>query len=173
MTTDPTELYPVISQIAVAFAGFGSLASGLRRRRGADDAKLDAFRLFSMLQVSITTTILGLVPATLVGVGVEERWAVGGPAAATLAIIAYRTPIAVKRGKELRQVPGYNPGSALLNNICLLVAVVAFALCALGIPKERVEGLYLVGLMAVLGMSANYFSRVITSMLRPHSRAGD
>jgi hypothetical protein len=70
-------------------------------------------------------------------------------------------------------VPGYNPGSALLNNICLLVAVVAFALCALGIPKERVEGLYLVGLMAVLGMSANYFSRVITSMLRPHSRAGD
>jgi hypothetical protein len=61
MTTDPTELYPVISQIAVAFAGFGSLASGLRRRRGADDAKLDAFRLFSMLQVSITTTILGLV----------------------------------------------------------------------------------------------------------------
>jgi len=171
MATDPYELYPVISQIAVAFAGFGSLASGLRRRRGADDAKLDAFRLFSMLQVSITATILGLMPAVLISLGVEGRWAVGAPAAMTAITIIYRTPIAVKRSNRLRNVPGYSASSALLNNLLVLVSFVAFTLCALGVPDDKVAGLYLVGLMAVLGMSANMFSRVITSMLRPHSRA--
>jgi hypothetical protein len=37
MATDPFELYPVIAQIAAAFAGFGSLASGVCQRSGGDD----------------------------------------------------------------------------------------------------------------------------------------
>jgi len=49
MATDPFELYIVISPIAAAFAGFGSLASGLGQRRGGDDARVDAMCLALML----------------------------------------------------------------------------------------------------------------------------
>jgi hypothetical protein len=67
MATNPFELYPVIAQIAGAFAGFGSLASGLGKRRGGDDARMDAYRLEHMLEASLSATLLGLLPATLAG----------------------------------------------------------------------------------------------------------
>jgi len=59
MSTDPMELYPVIAQIAGAFAGFGSLASGLERRRGGHDARIDAYRLWLMLFASLSDTSWG------------------------------------------------------------------------------------------------------------------
>ena len=43
LATDAFPLYPVISQIAATFAGFGSLASGLGQRRGGDDSRMDAY----------------------------------------------------------------------------------------------------------------------------------
>ena len=60
MAAEPIELYPVIAQIAAAFAGFGSLATGLGSRRGGDDARVDAFRLGQMLFASLNRDVAGL-----------------------------------------------------------------------------------------------------------------
>ena len=54
---------------------------------------------------------------------------------------------------------------------CAVIAVGAFSLCALGLPADRLAGVYLVGLMAMLCLSVITFSRVIASMLHPHSEA--
>src|SRR3954452_11168038 len=63
MATYPAGLYIVITPIAAAFAGFGSLASGIGQRHGGDDARVDAFRLTTMLFSSLSATLLGLLPA--------------------------------------------------------------------------------------------------------------
>ena len=171
MATDPSELYPVIAQVAAAFAGFGSLASVLGHRRGGDDSRIDAFRLWTMLQSSLLATIVGLLPATLAGLSIGESWVVRGPAIAALAVILTYVAIGIRRSVEIRHAPGFSKGGTVANSFCLLASVVGFSLCAIGAPADRIAGFYLLGLMGLLGSSVVMFSRVIISMLRPHSKA--
>ena len=171
MATDPFQLYSVIAQIAAAFAGFGSIASGLGHRRGGDDTRMDAQRLSTMLFASLFATLFGLLPATLAGLALGERWALGASAiVALVAIIAYAR-IAGPRARRLWRVKGFSLTATAANGACVVIATGAFALCALGLPAERQAGIYLLGLMAMLGSSVIMFSRVIASMLRPHSGA--
>ena len=173
MATDPFELYPVIAQIAGAFAGFGSLASGLGQRRGGDDARMDAYRLENMLVASLSATLLALLPATLAGLLPVESWSVRVSAfVAEVAILIY-APIAIMRARKLRHVSGFSMRATVVNSVCVWTSFIVFALCLLGIPADRVADLYLLGLMGLLGSSVMLFSRVIVSMLRPISEPGD
>jgi hypothetical protein len=169
MTTDPDQIYLVIAQIAGAFAGFGSVASGLGHRRGADDARVDAHRLATMLFASLSATLLGLLPATLTALSVSPRWALGLPAIlAILATLIYLV-IGGARAYRIRNVPGFSMGANIANIGCALIGLAGFLLCALGTPADRLDAYYLVGLMGMLGSCVVMFSRVIASMLRPHS----
>jgi hypothetical protein len=169
MNTDPYQLYVVIAQMAAAFAGFGSIASGLGQRRGGDDARVDAHRLATMLFASLSATMLGLAPATLAALSIGVRWALGLPALAALVMIVGYALIAVPRAHRIRNVSGFSMGANTANIGFALIGATGFALCALGQPADRLAGLYLVGLIGMLGSSVVMFSRVIASMLRPHS----
>jgi hypothetical protein len=171
MSADPVELYPVIAQIAGAFAGFGSLASGLGRRRGGDDARVDASRLSMMLQVSLSATFLGLLPATFFALSFGDPWSLRGAAIAALAIFLANAPSSTRRSIRFRKLPGFSRSTTVLNALCLLAAVAGFVACALGAPGELLAGSYLLGLMGLLSSSIVMFSRVIGSILRPHSEA--
>jgi hypothetical protein len=171
MATDPYQLYAVIAQIAAAFAGFGSIASGLGRRSGGDDARIDAHRLATMLVASLSATVLGLLPATLASLSLSERWALGAPSIAALVVIIFYAPAAVGRALIIRHVAGFSMAANVANLTCVLIAVGAFSLCALGFSIDRLAAIYLVGLMGLLGSSIVMFSRVIASMLRPHNEA--
>jgi len=169
MATDPSQLYPVIAQIAAAFAGFGSLASGLGRRRGGDDARVDASRLGLMLFASLSAALLGLLPATLAGLFTAQGPVMRVAAIIAIAAIVIYSPGALRRSARIRHVAGFSRSATFANAVCTLTALAAFALCALDVPADRVAGLYLLGLMALLGSAVVMFSRVIVSMLRPHS----
>jgi hypothetical protein len=173
MATNPFELYMMIAPIAAAFAGFGSLATGLGQRRGGDHAGVDAMRLGSMLSASLSATLLALLPATLAGLFLDDRLAVRTSALiSVLAIIGF-APVSVARARKIRGLPGFSIGGAVANTACTLLALSAFALCLLAIPSDRVEALYLLGLIGLLGSSIVMFSRVIASMLRPHNEGQD
>ena len=100
MAADAAELYIVIAPIAAAFAGFGGLASGIHQRRGRDDARVDAFRLATMLFSSLSATLLGLLPATLEGLLLGDRAAVRVCAFVALVGIAVYVPIGVRRARK-------------------------------------------------------------------------
>lgn len=167
MATNPFELYPVIAQIAGAFAGFGSLASGLGQRRGGDDARMDAYRLEHMLQASLSATLFGLLPATLAGL-FPEPWGVRVSAFIAAGAILVYAPLAILRARKIRHVVGFSRRATVVNSVCVWSAFIAFALCVLDIPAGRTANFYLLGLMGLLGSSVMLFSRVIVSMLRPH-----
>ena len=169
MATNPFELYLVISPIAAAFAGFGSLASGLGERRGADDARVDSMRLALMLTTSLSATLLGLLPATLNALFLDDQWAARASAIVALIVMLTYAPISVRRASKLRHAPGFSKGGTFANAACSVMAFMAFVLCALATPADRIAALYLLGLIGLLGSSVIMFSRVIASMLRPHS----
>src|SRR6266550_3983494 len=108
MATDAAGLYIVIAPIAAAFAGFGSLAGSVGQRRGGDDAKVDAFRLATMLFSSLSATLLGLLPATLESLLLADRSAVRISAlVALIGIVAY-VPIGVSRAHKIRHMTGFS-----------------------------------------------------------------
>jgi hypothetical protein len=170
MATDPSDLYPVIAQIAAVFAGFGSLATGIGQRRGGDDARIDASRLTVMLFASLSATLLGLLPATLAGLALTERRALGLSAIVALTAMLAYAPIAFRRSARIWHVGGFTIAATVANGGCVLTSIVAFALCAAGVAEDHAAGLYLAGLIGLLASSVIMFSRVIASMLRPHSR---
>lgn len=173
MATDPAQLFPVIAQIAGAFAGFGSLASGLGQRRGGDDARMDAYRLEHMLEASLSATLFGLLPATLAGLLPVEAWGLRISGFVAAAAILVYAPLAVIRARKIRNVAGFSRRATIVNSVCVWSAFIAFLLCGLDSPAGRAANLYLLGLMGLLGSSVMLFSRVIVSMLRPHSEPGD
>jgi hypothetical protein len=169
MATNPSELYAVIAQMAVGFAGFGSLASRLGQRQGGDDAKVDAMRLALMLSASLSAALLGLLPATLAGFALDEGVAVRASAVVALVAMLTYAPISVRRARNIRHVHGFSKGGILANSLCSLLAFAAFLLCSLNLPVGRIAALYLLGLVGLLCSSVIMFSRVIASMLRPHN----
>ena len=171
--TEPTDLYPVIAQIAATFAGFGSLASGIGRRRGGDDARIDASRLARMLESSLSATLLGLLPATLASLSVQQETAIRASAVVALVAILAFMPAGMSRSYRIRHVSGFSKGALVANLACLTTGITSFALCALDVPPDRTAGLFLLGLLAMLGGTVVMFSRVIVSMLRPHANASD
>ena len=171
MVADPADLYIVVAPITAAFAGFGSLASGLGQRRGSDDARVDAFRLSTMLFASLSATLLGLLPATLESISLNAEAAVRlSGHAAQIRKDAKIAPRA-HRARSIRGLTGFSRSGGIANSICLLTAIVAFGSCAAGWRRDFVPGLYLVALVGLLSSSIVMFWRVIGSMLRPaHSR---
>ena len=167
MATDPTGLYIVIAPIAAAFAGFGSLAGGLGQRRRGDDARVDAFRLATMLFSSLSATLLGLLPATLEGLSLGYEAALRLSALVALIGVATYVPMGLNRARKLRNVTGFSKSGGLANSICLLTAFIAFALCAAGARGDMTGGFYLLGLMGLLSSSVIMFWQVIRSLLRP------
>ncbi len=173
MAINPFELYPVVAQIAATFAGFGSLASGLGQRRGGDDARMDAYRLQSMLVVSLSATLFGLLPATLASLKDDELWGIQVSAAVAAASILFFTPPLMMRARRIRHVAGFSLLATVVNTVCVWGAFVAFALCLSGIPAGRHASLFLLGLMGFLASSLTLFSRVIVSMLQPYQKSED
>ena len=169
MATDPFELYVMIAPVAAAFAGFGSLATGLGQRRGGDHAGVDSMRLGSMLSASLCATLLALLPATLGGLLLDDRLAVRASALIAVIAIIGLAPISVGRARRIRGLPGFSIAGLVANTACTMLALSAFTLCVLDIPAGRIEALYLLGLVGLLGSSVVMFSRVIVSMLRPHN----
>ncbi len=163
------DLLLVMAQIAVAFAGFASLASAFGERARPQESRVDAGRLVNMLVVSLCTTMLALAPALpalfrLTGTLVWRSCAV--IAIVTLVVFA---PGVVTRTKRMRQYAGFNRRSSFVNFGLAGVAATAFVLCALGVPATNPSATYVTGLLALLLICAIVFFRVIASLLRPHA----
>ncbi len=170
MVGNPFDSYLVIAPIAAAFAGFGSLASGLGHRAGADDARVDATRLTLMLFASLSATLLGLLPMTIAGIVLDDELAVRISALVGLIAIPAYAAVGLRRATRLRQASGFSKAGVLCNLACASLAFAAFLLCFVGFPGGRAPAVYLVGLMGILGSSVIMFSLVIVSMLRRHER---
>ena len=167
MATNPADLFTVIAPIAAAYAGVGGVASGLWQRRGGGEDRVDAFRVATMLYGSLSATLLGFLPATLGALSVTEEWAVRISSLAALVVMVFYVPTGFARALTTRDVPGWSRRGTIAASLFLLTSFAAFALATAGVQAQHSAGLYLLGLVGLLGSSVVMFWRVITAMLLP------
>jgi hypothetical protein len=162
------DLLLVIAQLAVAFAGFASLASALGDRGGDDGRRVDAGRLTNMLVTSLCTTMLAFVPflPSLFGVADDLAWrASAGVAFLAMAVVA---PGILARTKRMKVYASFNATTNAVNVGLAGVAAAGFALSAFGLPPSNPAATFIAALLVLLGICAILFLRVIVSLLSAH-----
>jgi hypothetical protein len=164
---NPFDTLAVIAQLSVGFAGFGSIASVLGQRAAGADAKLDAHRLTLMLLGSLYATVFALLPATLSFFIAHEPWVYRGSSLIALTVIIVLSREAARRAVAVRRAPGFSRSAAIAIAASYSVAIGALAFCAAGFPDDRIPGLYLLALMALLSACATNFWLVTRSLLQP------
>jgi len=162
-----SEVLLTISELSVAFAGFASIASILSRRLSKDDPRVDAGRLLNMLTVSLSLTVLALVPFLPMLLEWSSRWTWGASGAVGVATMALFRPSVVRRTSQMKQYPGFNPMSSAVGYTLSAAAFVGFLSSALGIPPANPFAAYFGSIVALLVLCAILFYRVIASLLHP------
>lgn len=166
---DPFGLLQSLSQIAVAFAGFGSIASALAPQKTSDITRVEAGRLLNMLSATLPTAILGMTPSALALFDLPARGVWGISAAIALAVFAFSMPRSLGRTFHMMRTKAFNWFSGITNLAMLAATVTLFLLCLLGIPSSDPAASYVAGILLLLTMSAILFFRVAYSILRTHA----
>lgn len=159
----------LIAELAAAFAGFTAIVSVLDSRSDSATRALDVLRLRAMLEASLCTIVLALLPTLLLQIGLEAttwRWAcaIGTVTVAVLYTAQMRRGFA----REMRETPGYSlvfarflAGVGVVGLSCLVVG--AFDVGAFGVGDPR--ALYLVCATLLLSVAGLQFFRVSISIM--------
>ena len=167
-----SDLLLTTAELSVAFAGFASLASILGRRFSRDDPRLNA-GLLNMLTLSLSVTALALVPHLPMLLEWSSRWVWGSAGAIGVATFALLGPSILRRTRQMRQYPGFNPSANVVNHALAAVAFVGFICCVIGIPTAKLFATYFGSLVAQLISCAILFFNVIASLLEPHAPSAE
>lgn len=154
-----------IAELAVALAGFGSLAALIGRRTGTESAAVDAGRLQAMIEHSLATMILAVLPVSLARFEFPQIvvWGVPSFLFAIAATYLQLSPV-----RRLRRIPEYQPGLAYrLSGPLALALIVALLFAGLLeiIPLQPAYGL---ALLVELAIAATMFLRVASSLMAGH-----
>jgi hypothetical protein len=162
------DLLLVIAQLAVAFAGFASIASALRDGTRSH-AMVDAGRLTNMLIVSLCTAMLSLAPTIPRLLGYAEPVVWRSSAIFALLSIVLFAPGIVRRTQRMRPYAGFNPVTNGVNMALAALAATVFLICALNLAGPSPSATYVTGLLLMLLICSLVFFRVISSLLQAHA----
>ena len=154
-----------ISQLAVAFAGFASLATVLGRRTKPQSA-LDAARLRVLLLYSLPVAFLALLPGVLTHYGLSEpaNWRVS---CGVLVVVFMALGRSLRTGLVQTRVAGlrHHPANVALISVLSAVPVLACAVVALGLGSRVAAPTFVVALILLLLVAAINFARLILSLI--------
>jgi len=151
----------VLAEVSVAFAGFSGIVSVFRHRRPDHWSDLDRFRFRFMVEFSLATLALALLPFFLAELGLSERgvWSLSSVVLCAGALFyLVRSALRVRR-----LVLAGEPVSQRLAwlSIAVGVAVAGSALLnAVGL-FARPSGVYLAGVGGCLFVSSAMFARLL------------
>ena len=156
-----------IAQLAVAFAGFASLATVLGHRSKPQSA-LDAARFRVLLFYSLPVAFLALLPGVFAHFGLAEptSWRA---ACAVLALVflglgrfsSLRQGLTQTRAAGLR----HHPGDVALFTVLTGVPVAACALVAVGLGSTFAAPTFVLSLILLLLVAAFTFARLVLSLI--------
>ena len=162
-TIDVYALLLTVAQLAIAFAGFGAVATSLRK--SAQHAQVNAGRVVNMLVTSLVVALLALTPCALRLFEVPGAWIWRGTSAfALLLFLAALWNFAISH-KEMVARAGIHPVTLHINYGLMVFANLAFGLCAFTAPIANPSALFFAGLFALLVVCGTLFFRVIYSLL--------
>jgi hypothetical protein len=159
-----SDLLLTTAQIGMALAGFAGLVTLLGRPSPKRDARLNAIRFRSMVELSLALAAFSLLPFLPAELGASESgaWRVASGFYAAVAIFFVSHSV-VRNRRELGRILIYGGVTAALMALCVAVAV-ALALNATGAFRVP-AGVYFVALFANFLGAAFFFIRLLYAAL--------
>jgi len=154
-----------IAEVAVAFAGFSTLASLIGNRASRDDRRVDAMRLANVVTSSLLVVALAFLPVLLLDfIGPDNIvWMVSSLIAAVCAILA--ALLGRRRKIQAQSLPGFSARTYYFGIFLGLISIAGFAINATGAPGVYSHKIYQGALLLALAVSGIQFSQVVTSLL--------
>jgi hypothetical protein len=150
-----------LAQVSVAFAGFSGIVTAFRRRSPGEWSDLDRFRFRFMVEFSLATLALSMLPLFLVELGLSEprAWTVaslvlGGGALSYLARSALQLRRLLAAGEQVSR-------TLAAVSVAIGIAVAASAFGNAANLFSHPSGVYLAGVGGCLFVSSAMFARLL------------
>lgn len=164
MNVDIFALLQTVATIAVTFAGFGAIASSMRR--GAEQSPMDAHQLRTMVESSILVMVFALTPCALVLFQLPDAspWRVSAVLFLIGLVIVF--PGWYGRVRRVSKISGFPWQLFIVGLFALTTSITMCALCAFGAPLGgNYVATYFAGLFPYLIVEGLLFSRLIFTLL--------
>lgn len=150
-----------LAEVSVAFAGFSGIVTAFRRRSPGEWSDLDRFRFRFMVEFSLATLLLSLLPLILAEMGLAEAraWSV-----ASLVLGAGALAYLTRSTLWLRRLVA---AGAPVSRVLAVVSIgVGIAVSASGLANAaglfaHPSGVYLAGVGGCLFVSSAMFARLL------------
>jgi hypothetical protein len=159
-----TDILLTIAEIAVAFAGFASIAGALGNRYSNLDPRVNSLRLYNMVDIALTVVVISLVPIFFSQVIGSERilWMVSSGLSLIVGGSAF---IRISnRAKPMSELEGYQKKGAQKVRVAAVIGLLGLLIGTTGLAAQYAYAIYLGSLLLVLLASGMLFLRVVHSI---------
>jgi hypothetical protein len=160
------ESLAVLAEVSVAFAGFSGIVTAFRRRSPGEWSELDRFRFRFMVEFSLATLALSLIPFFLSELGFSESrvWEVSSLILGVGAF-SYLTRSTLRLRRLLAAGEPVSRALAVVS-VLVGVAVAGSALANAAGFFSHASGVYLAGVGGCLFVSSAMFARLLLASSR-------
>ena len=158
-----------IAEVAVAFAGFSTLASLIGKRTSRDDRRVDAMRLKNVVTSSLFVIGFAFLPVLLMDFIWPEKivWIVSSLVAGICAIVL--AVLGRRRKLQAHLFSGFSARTYFFGMVLGTCSIASFLINATGVPGPYSHKIYQGALLLALAVSGIQFSQVVTSLLESRS----
>lgn len=158
-----------IAQIAVAFAGFGAIATAFGGRDQGGALRIDAGRLLNMLTASLVCIVLAVMPPAIAQFDIAERWIWSAGAAIYVIVAVVALPGVLIRTRQMGQHGVLSVPALIAGLVFIFAGILAMALCLFDIPSGKGGATYIAGLTCMLCNTVTLFYVLVQSILKPYA----
>ena len=164
---EETDILLTVAEIALALAGFASLATVIGQRYKNTDPIVNAIRLRGLLDAGLSAMLLALFAVLLLQIGGLNAWVWRASSVVGLCFVIPIGWAAWKREKLRRHLPGYKKPVAAVMFSFVAAAFLGFAINSVGLPGAYGFHVYFGVLCLLLMICSTMFVLVIASLLSP------
>lgn len=154
-----------IAEIAVAFAGFASIASAITKTYSGLDPKVNSLRLQNMVDIALTVVVASFMPVLTREIFESEQLMWMTASAVSLIFGAFTFIRVSKRAKPMVNLEGYDKGGSLRIRIIGAFSLIGLFVGSTGLLPEHAYAIYLGSVLLTLLVSGMLFFRVIESLV--------
>ena len=154
-----------IAEIAVAFAGFASIANAISRRYSGLNPKVNSLRLHNMVDIALTAVVLCFMPVLTSEVFESEELLWMSASFLSLIFGAFTFYRVTNRAKPMVNLEGYDRKGSLRIRMIGSTALVGLVIGSTGLLSDYAYAVYLSSVLLILLASGILFFRVIESLV--------
>ena len=163
-----SDILLTVAELAVAFAGFASLAGILGQRRSSDSVNVNTVRLQAMLESALVVFVFALLPF------LPELFGFSETAAFRIAAVGFVTINLIRLVAFARGFSKFREGGIIMKWTVVVVSmqvtsILALLAVSIDVVGEHTAAAYILALFLILFASGVFFLRLAVGLLASQS----